>query len=1076
MNKNIKRIFGEEVDVSGVTSPYELYRRMRPYYFSDSKEALRMTKEQFATVMSNLSANMKQDEFEELTRRLVIKLITPNIIPGTGPNGHGDGKTDLETHPVSDEISKYYIVKDGGCSGDEKWAFAISCTANWEQKMAKDVRKIVETGRGYTHIFFCTNKLISSRKKAEAFDKYKEEYNIETTIFDYNWFEQAVFELGCYNAAIEALNLDKTLESTIEEGPNDKVRKQELKNLDDKHSTLGTVEKLNPDYVKELLDAAILQREISRGDANSKMQVKMRFILALSEAEKHGLSQQVFDVHYQIGWTEFYWNEDPEAMMREYETLKDLLQKEVNPIRLEKATNLQNLVKTAIYCDLFKTEPDMTADDKYWSDLYTQLEKDSEHKTSFLFLKIVTIESKLLEAVKEQNEINNLLTDLKNAMVEANHHLDISFESHYTIISSIGEFISNNPLYEDIVDQLAEIQIERKHELDAADIHYSRGMQNLYKENYESAIKHLGQCIVAYQKEQTRTNLIQASGMLAVAYSNLDLLHSAKVFFVKAISLLVHQMNVDGIASHLLVSVIYEICCLDIRLGQLNDFLFWLNQMDKVVRLFPQYNDETYAKNRMWLDSMLASVLINTKPDTPNLEYLPKILGRVGLSVSNDTLLYRLGYEDKVSEDFRNIVMSTEKWDEKLQEKTSEIPSLQSLSVADKKQTILNTKIKGCQISFSFRSTEWNLCYAEMCLAFIESFLATAGMKDYLFATSRISILLNSQASGKTEVKKGSRTNEYVLKVNTKQSTSQQQWELCAILLGYILSRNAMTNDFIEVYHRKEEEEKIGLRISLVGSHNIEFKNSLLLEYPSYIEKWIVQGDEIYPNKNKTTFDQKSKYTGKQNETIITDLIDYPLWDKAKWSGCGYIIDRMFEQPPIMVFMYKNIQYGKRIFEQWEEDFLSKKLNIKIIIITGVDAAHPEWYKVMVTPDMAKVLGDNDKKDNRYVVAASRFHLMQAKDNLNVRYLKQAYLYKKFIGITAVALEANNQMSDDPSKRYPKAIPVKEVEFREAWTIGENEEASAAILATDKPVIPSEHITDAPVIQLLKRKNYGTER
>lgn len=1075
MGKNIKHIFGEEVDVSGVKSPYDLYRRMRPYYFSDSKEVLKMTKEQFETVMSHLSANMKQDEFEELTRRLVIKLITPNIIPGTGPNGHGDGKTDLETHPVSDDISKYYIVKDGGCSGDEKWAFAISCTASWEQKMAKDVKKIVDTGRGYTSIFFCTNQLVPSRKKAEAFDKYKNEYDIETTILDYNWYQQAVFEQGCYNAAIEALNLDKTLEATLEEGPNDKIRKQQLQELDDKHAKLGYIDKFNTDYVKELLDAAILQREISRGDINSKTQVKMRFVLALSEAEKHGLSQQLFDIHYQMGWTEFYWNENPEAMMEQYAILKDMLLNEINPVRLEKATNLQNLMRTALYCGCFKTEPNIVEDEQYWLLLYTKLKKDSEHQSSYLFLKIVTIEAKLLEAVKSQGEIDSLLTELKNAMMEADHHLDISFESHYTIISNIGEFISNNPLYEDVVDQLAEIQIKRKREIDAADIHYSRGMQNIYKENYESAIKHLGQCIAEYQKEQTRTNLIQACGMLAVAYSHLDLLHSAKVFFTKSMALLMHQMNVEGIANHLLVSVMYEICCLDIRLGQLNDFLFWLNQMDSIVILFPQYNDDRYTSNRMWLDSMLASVLINTSPNTSNLDKLPNILERMSLSVSQDTLLYRLGYEDKVSDDFRKIIMTSKDWDVKLQEKASEIPQLQPLFVADKKHTILSTKIKGCQISLSFRSSEWNLCYAEMCLSFIESFLATAGSREVTFATSNVYVTLNSQISGKTEVKKGSRTNDYVLKVNIKQSTPKQQWELCASLLGHILSRNAMTNDFLEVYAKKEEVEKIGVRISLVGNHIFEFKNALLKEYPVCIEKWIQSNDSTFPNKNNVTFEHKSQYTGKQNETIITDLIDYPLWDKAKWSGCGYIIDRMMEQPPIMIFMYKNIQYGKKIFEQWEEDFIAKKLNIKIIIITGVDTSHPEWYKVMVTPDMNKILSDEDKRNNRYVVAASRFHLMQAKDDFNIRYLKQAYSYKRFIGITAVALETDNQMSDNPSKRYPKVIPVKEVEFREAWTIGENEMASTAILTSDKPVIPSEHALDAPVIQLLKRKNYGAE-
>lgn len=1075
MTKKNQRIFGEEVNMDGVRSPFELYRRMRPYYFSDSKEVLKMTKVQFETVMSNLSVNMKQDQFEDFTQKLVIKLITPNIIPGTGPNGHGDGKTDLETHSVSDEISKYYIVKNGGCSGNEKWAFAISCTENWEAKMARDIKKIVETNRGFTKIFFCTSRKVPSRKRAEAYDKYKSEYNIEITILDYNWYEQAVFENGCYNTAIEALNLDHTLESTFEEGPNDRIRKEMLQQLDEKHASMGAIDKINTEYVNELLDAALLQRQISNGSPQSKVQIKMRFALALAEAQKHGLPQQEYDIHYQMGWTEFYWNEDPESMMKEYNILKDLLVKEVNPTRLEKANNLRNLVRTSINCNLFRTNQDLTEDEVFWGNIYKQLETDSDHKSSFLYLKIVEIESKLFNAIQQKEEFDSLIKELGVAMEEANHHLDISFETHFTIINEVGELIAYNPLYEQLIDQLGEILLKRKHDIDAADLHYSRGVQNMDKGNFESAIQHLGQCIPAYQKEQTRTNLVCACGMLAYAYSHLDLMYSAKVFYVKTISLLMHQMNVEGIASHLLITVMYELCVLDIRIGQLNDFLFWLTQMDQIVQVFPQYNDETYFQERMQLDAMWASVFLNTKPDLAELDKMPDVLGRLGLSVSQDTLLYRLGYEEKVSVDFRNIIMSAENWEKDLQEKVADIPVLQPTYIASKNQTVISTKVKGCQLTISFYSNDWQLCFAEKCLALIESFLATATRKEFAFATPNVLINLKVQNKGKTEIKKGNRSIEYTMKVNMQSSDERQHWELCLNLLGHILANNAMSRNITEYFTQKESDEKIGLRISILENYHNDFKNAIMRDYPTSIEKWFSPEDSTYPNRNVTPSTPISKYTGSQNDTIITNLIDYPLWDKAKWSGCGYIIDRMFVDPAIMLFMYKNIQYGKEIFEQWENDYLTKKLNLKIIIITGVDSDHPAWYKVLVTPDITKVLSEEDKKQHRYVMATSRFHLMQAKDDLNILYLKQAYSYTKVIGISAIAIEDNNQMSQDPNKRYSKIIPVRDVEFREAWTIGDNDIASAAILATDKPIIPAEHVSDAPVIQLINRKKYGKD-
>ena len=103
---------------------YELYRHNRPWKFSDSKVVRKaeLTKEVFQYQMDRLSNDMKQDQFENLTRSLALRFVTPNLIPQTGPTGGGDGKTDLETHPVADEITEKWYVADGGCRGSEKWA------------------------------------------------------------------------------------------------------------------------------------------------------------------------------------------------------------------------------------------------------------------------------------------------------------------------------------------------------------------------------------------------------------------------------------------------------------------------------------------------------------------------------------------------------------------------------------------------------------------------------------------------------------------------------------------------------------------------------------------------------------------------------------------------------------------------------------------------------------------------------------------------------------------------------------------------------------------------------------------
>ena len=59
MRKITKKIFGVEIDPEKVKTPYQLYRKLRPQYFSDSKVKYRMNKQLFKQVMFELSTEMK---------------------------------------------------------------------------------------------------------------------------------------------------------------------------------------------------------------------------------------------------------------------------------------------------------------------------------------------------------------------------------------------------------------------------------------------------------------------------------------------------------------------------------------------------------------------------------------------------------------------------------------------------------------------------------------------------------------------------------------------------------------------------------------------------------------------------------------------------------------------------------------------------------------------------------------------------------------------------------------------------------------------------------------------------------
>lgn len=1047
-------------------TPYEYYRNRRPEYFSDTKVVYKitMTKEVFQYQLDRLSNDMKQDQFEKLTKSLMLRFITPNIIPQTGPTGGGDGKTDLETYSVADEVAERWYVCDGGCKGSEKWAVAISCREDWNVKVKDDVKKIIETKREFTKILFFSNRLIKSRDSKSCEDQLTKKYNVPVQIFSQDWFVDRVMQEQCLDIAVKELGLsDEYIDKSVDEGPKDKARKQRIKELEEAIVKRKQTTSLDTELVDMALESAELSRYIEESPSNIRGKLQRAQILA----SKYGSKQQLYNAIYMSGWTEFYWLQNPDATYQNFQKLKLMMKEEINVTRIEKLVNIYFILYNATVCGLFKETIDLDAESKYLNNLHKNLQYDNNHHSSYLYLHISWLEMKIMLKNDDKDLIDDVIDDLSRTYKEANNHIDISLETNEEVLDILGTIIHDSEKFECLIDDLTLMLSERQKDITAGEIQMRRGLQNLEAEKYDQAIRHLGQCISLFGKEQTKGEYVISCEFLGMAFLGQDLLYAAKIMFVKTISMLFHQIETTGYADHLIISVLSKICEMELRAGQIVDFFnfYWLRNVLSDIN--PDFQDECLLEETAMNQNVLAVRLMAGDCRNSVYGYLPSIMERFGMSVPLDTLYYKLGYYDNVSKEYTELIESSNDFLDRLRGEIKNNYFLYANSIAQEYST-METLVSGCKVTVGFKSCEILHSCAELLLGYVESLCSTMSYKDFMFVTKHIHFELYATNEGKTEILKGKSTSEYMFNVNTRTINDNEFWKTMASLVGFIFTQNAMAKDLNNLFDDKQAKEKILNRQSAMMTYLTEVKNVTGDQYKYSITNFIEDGDVYYEFKGeKDLFSPFELAKGQQASQTISSIIDYPLWDQAKWKGCGFILDTYRMDAPLLLFCYNNIDYGRKIFEGWMKLHNKNELNLKVSFILHIDKEHPAWYRVHVGEDL-EVYKESMKEDRQRIVQVNRIHTMNAMTSENLDNFRHFYYMKGRCCISAVMMGCDNQMNFKQKFRY--VLPLKNVVFREAWEIGVNDVDSATILPDDHPIIPEEHKNNAPVIELLERK------
>ncbi|WP_299323435.1 hypothetical protein [uncultured Maribacter sp.] len=1065
-------------------TPSQFYRNRRPEFFSDSKTESKvlLTKEQLAFEISQISTNQKHDSFENLCRRLAEKLITPNLIPQVGPTGGGDGKTDSETYPVSNYISDRWFISENKWNENENWAFAISAKKDWKPKVKSDVKKIVETNRGYTKTYFFSNQKIRSKDKKETQDLLNEKYGIEIIILDAEWIIEKIYSNHLLNEVIDSLNLSSLHLEEKKIGANDSKRIEKLSEIEETINNSDRTFEVDFQLVEDCLESAILSRmiELPKTEVIGKFERAKRFVNKLNSV------QQEIRIHYQLAWTLINWYDDYKSFYEEFLIVKKLVPNHPNLNNIEFYLNLLNILKTVSYIeeakhilviDIEKEEQDFIA-------FITKCAKNKEKPSTSLLAKFHLSFFQLRRNIENGISVSDELIKLKEYFKLSEKHLDIPFEQLKEFINVYDKILPDNEDYDDLILVIAELESTRVSELASAKIYLNRGSTKLKNGLNKESLIFFGKAVRKLAKEETQDEFYFCLMLLSEAYSNLGLYWAANNCVISAINLYINEFFTTGTINRRLYNSIEQILKNEVILGRIPILLTWYELFNVIKYYFESEinleNEEISIENL--IDGCLSTRLLNTDfKNFKELSDLSNILTKNELWLSSDSVLYLLGYEDLIEINESRSPSYTRENFKEFYNKLANQPFVEQMAFEtnflNKNEISSYTRILGIKFIINSKDDIQLLILGETIFAYLESFLATA-FEDAFPLSEKITLNIKYEKLDKFfEIKHDSK-NLFDLFINQNyEYTSKDIPELMDELIPLIIGSNYLFKDYKEFFENLYKNDEVHERLTLIVEHKNFLTNTLTSNPKFFLKNWVKESNRDFPlkrisnpieisisnldkdenNKEKPDFNSATH----KNMTAET-IIDTYLWDKATWRAFGFVA--MPQPNPFGIMLtFENEEAGKKIFENWIKEYgkIDKEETISISIIKGIRKDKPYWYKVLVSKNIKK----NKIKDGGFVTLSNRFHRMEPTNSTNLDNLINGYKhFNKYLLIPAYVDKDFN------IKPFPELGILKtKLKFINAWEIGIHDPESMVITEDDKPIIPA-NTENAPILELLKEK------
>lgn len=1068
--------------------PSEFMRNRRPELFSDSKETQNNTlpKNLLEYELENITSKSKEKNFEYFCRKICEKEIAPNLIPQTGPTGGGDSKADTETYPVSDAIAQTWHTYEALQSANERWAFAFSAQKTWKAKLKKDIAGLIGTNRNYSRIYFITSQFVRDKDRAELEDELLRQYGTSIRILGREWLVDRVYTNGYLDIAISSLDI-QGYSSTSNKvlGAKDYSRMKELEDLES--SIKDTNRFLGVEW--QLADECLRAAQIIRSLEKSKDEIINAFLRAKRIAEVHKLDYQLFKINYHLAWTHFFWFDDIKEVLKLYPDVEKYCEASNQIDDIEKLNNLFNLVHGQYQQGLItEDESGITPKKELLLKLLNEFSQKSDRPATSLYAKSILAILSLTTPLSKNNliKINEEFIDI---LKTSEGLIDFPIGGTLNLLKEIGDILEKADNYEQLFNRTVEITQKIESDIAAGDLVFGRARKAFLDERYNEAIRLFGKSIIYFAKDDCINELVLSLHGIAESYKQQGLVWAARGSYIAAIE---RSLSIFWSQKRILPKLpwlIKNLILIEIQIGRPIHVMHW-KELLGVIFTNSEMSNETKKEFEIELnmqDVFNAILLLKTPfSDFSSLRGLPDLYNYLDMPFSRTATLYALGHLDVIRSDkFLGEETTT---DDKLDNEISlwrKQPASRQIadgpSFEDTEVVNLRSKLLSVNLNIFCESNASAIMLGEMILSVSESLWATA-IEDGIYPhRSSFNIHIQKSALGttdglfsyKTEVRNGETTLviEYVVlnlalhkTLEDRQNIKDKILEVVISIFSHIAYAGSLDKKMEKLFGK----EAAISRALAFSDFYIAIGSIFGKEHSFTSERWIQKSDkiknyeilrknalssvEVFPLDESEEKIESSDVPpenlvrpekGKHGSHHIESLIDVNLWDKAKWRGTGFLFHPQI--PPHLLFAFEDYENGKQIFIGVKNKIGNIDANgkIRLVIIKGIDKKNPFSYSVVFSSNLPAV---GDRSNALFIL--SRINRMEPKNSTNLDNFESAYKAAKFCILAPCSM--SNFM---PDSKF--AIQLKEVVFRNAWEIGENDMDIMGIPEDCDPIIPS---------------------
>ena len=642
--------------------------------------------------------------------------------------------------------------------------------------------------------------------------------------------------------------------------------------------------------------------------------------------------------------------------------------------------------------------------------------------------------------------------------------------------------------FDDLIDVIAEIESVRISDLTSGQTYLNRGVTKLENNLIKESLIYFGKASRKLAKDETQTEFYFCLMLLSDAYSKLDLYWASYNALVSATNIFANNWFTTGRLNPKFLRSVEDILKNEVIIGRIPVLLCWYELYLVLQRYFQQEVNDNNLENiptEHMTDACLSIRLLNLNfEEFDNLKYLPNIFTTNELWLSENASLYLLGNEDLIELDETKTSLRKEDFPE-YYNKFANQPFVEQIAYKtnflNTKEVYIESQILGIQLKVLFNHDSTLLIIAESILAYFESFLATS-FEEAFPISENINIYIDYKEMNdnfKLEV-----VNKNHFKIHLKNSiiyNGENFKNLVDEILPLILGGNYMFKDIKEFLNNLFEKDEVHERLSIILEHHNFLTNILTHKPKFFLQDWINSNisefnllrtkSPISINKELQKLPKNDEKGEKPNFKNITHkkikaetIINTELWDNAKWKAFGFFSS--YSIPFGLILSFENIDYGKKIFNEWIDKYgkVDNNEEISITIIKGIDKNNPYWYKVLISKNVDK----STMTDGQFISLSSRFHRMEPQNSINLDNLVNGYnTYRKFVLIPA-HVDTIFQMTPI----IELGILKTELKIKNAWEIGIHDFEKVVITEDDNPIIP-DNIIDAPILEVIKEKSWN---